>query len=83
MRTFSRPELPTNQTVFLSGPIGSETCSLQDDFFMNPVIKGFLVGISLLWLAVTLTLLCLFCKYRDLKGKYSRLSEDSDAPNSS
>lgn len=79
LKTFSRPELPANQTVFVSGPIGSESCSLQDDFFMNPVIKGFLIGISLLWLTVTLTLLCLFCKYRDLKGKYSRLSDDSDA----
>ena len=80
MRTFSRPELPANQTVFLSGPVGFETCSLQDDFLMNPVIKGFLIGVSLLWLAVTLTLLCLFWKYRDLKGKYSRLSEDSETP---
>ena len=57
---------------------GTETCNLQDDFLVHPLIKAFLIGVGVVWVTFILILLLLFCKYRILKTKYSKLAEDSN-----
>lgn len=53
-----------------------EQCQLKDDFFMHPVIKAFLILVSVLWFTIIFVILCIFFKYRNLKTRYSRLGEE-------
>ena len=82
LKTLALPSLPLNSTtsdLFVTQLYGVESCQLQDDIFLHPFIKGFIIGISLLWLLITSILVCVFCKYRSLKVRYSKLSEDTSA----
>ena len=56
-----------------------ESCAVSQDLFLNPVIKGFLISIGILWLLIVSTLICLFLKYRKLKYRYSQLGEEPAA----
>ena len=52
------------------------SCKAHDDFFINPVLKGLLVFIGIMVSLLLILGVCFCRKYRTLKVKYSKLSED-------
>ncbi len=54
----------------------------SDDLMFHPLIKWFLIGLSIVWALIMITLACVFLKYRNLKTRYSRLGEEptNDSP---
>lgn len=53
-----------------------QACKAHDDFFINPVLKGLLAFIGIVVSLLLILCLCFCRKYRTLKVKYSKLSEE-------
>lgn len=43
---------------------------------MNPILKNFLIAVAVIWAVIMVVLVFLFLKYRSLKTRYSKLSEE-------
>ncbi len=61
---------------FVMDKLYYEDCQIQDDLLENPVLKGILIAVAFLLVLFNLAIICFFMKYRNLKQRYSKLSDN-------
>jgi hypothetical protein len=70
------PAMNASESQFVENYYRYEMCKMRDDFLLHPVIKAFLIAVSILWFGILIVFVCMFYKYRALKIRYSRLGEE-------
>ncbi|CDW88741.1 UNKNOWN [Stylonychia lemnae] len=56
----------------------TEECQIKDDFLINPMLQGLLIFISIFFTLFFIGTICFYRKYRNLKVRYQKLSEDDN-----